>query len=82
MIFNGLNMMKHSFKNHIFTINAIDFSLLKSRALVDFTRLKSGDPVRFQSLPALAHGIAHMDHVYAQASWKAGSELEAGLQAG
>lgn len=53
MVFNGLDIMKHGFKNHIFSTKAVDFSLLKSRALVDFSKLKSGDPIGFQGLPAL-----------------------------
>lgn len=44
-----LDMMKSSFKNHIFTTKTVDFTTLKSRT-----------PVGFQGLPTLAHTTAHI----------------------
>ena len=55
----------------------------QSAGLWHFTRLKSGNPVGFQSLPALAHGMGpHGSRIRAgeleAGSCKLGTELQAG----
>ena len=94
MMKHGNNTMKHSIKNQIVPTKAVYFSPLKSRALVDFSLLKSGkhiklldfttlkssDPVGFQGRPILALGLAPIKGRFRRL--RAGScELGAGTQA-